>query len=248
MRQAVTLAGGKTAASWKVHGFVPIRAGGLDCYFFDNVCDRPEGIDVPIFLCSCGTQGCGDVTVQITMDDRHVVWRGLALPGRAGAIPKLGPFTFTRRHYEQALGVRFYKDGLRELGSNMGTSDDQALHRDLMKDLRMLVACIVERNWEALARLERLAPSLGPGTIDRELDQLPTPLVNPPDEEFDTYRLDPWLEPDYASSQVGRLSFDLWDERGASGLTLHAEVLYHPDGVRLRLCSVHCSDPVDVTM
>jgi hypothetical protein len=234
----VTSAGGKTEASWKVHGFVPIRAAGLENDFFDNVGTRPEGTDVPIYLCSCGVQGCGDVTVRIKMDDRHVVWRGVSLPGRAGAVPWLGPFTFTRRQYEQALGVRFYKDGLRELGSNLGTSDDQALHRDLVKELRVLVDCIVEGNWEGVARLERLAPSLEAGILKREIDQVPTPLVIPPDEEFDTYQLAPWLEPDYGTGQVGTLSFDLWDEQGVSNLTLQAEILYHPDGVRLRLCAL----------
>jgi hypothetical protein len=248
MRRSVTSAGGKTEASWKVHGFVPVRAAGLENGFFDNVVTRPVGVDVPIFLCSCGVQGCGDVTVQIAMDERHVVWRGFALPGRAGVVPKLGPFTFTRRQYEQALGVRFYKDGLSELRANLGTSDEQALHRELVKELKVLIACIVERNWEALARLERLTPNREPGKFDRELDQLPTPLVNPPDEEFDTYQLDPWLEPDYASSQVGTLRMDLWDDHGPSNLMVEAEILYHPDGVQLRLCSIRRSGPGNEAM
>jgi hypothetical protein len=66
-------------------------------------------------------------------------------------------------------------------------------------------------------------------------------LVIPPEEEFDTYQLNPWLEPDYGTSQVGVMSFDLWDERGVSNLELQAEILYHPDGVRLRLCALGCS-------
>lgn len=84
--------------------FVGVRAAGLDCSYYDNPSNHPDGYRVAVLLCNCGVTGCFDVDTMVTMDAATVTWRGVVVP-LSGAVPGIGPFTFSREQYMSALGV-----------------------------------------------------------------------------------------------------------------------------------------------
>lgn len=56
-----------------------------------------------VLVCVDGLTGCGGATANIRLDDHTVQWSDFStVPD--GKIVALGPFTFDRRLYEQAMG------------------------------------------------------------------------------------------------------------------------------------------------
>ena len=54
--------------------------------------------------CVCGVAGCAPLMARIDVDGSEVVWNDFAQPHRrAWSYSALGPITFERRQYEQAL-------------------------------------------------------------------------------------------------------------------------------------------------
>lgn len=58
---------------------------------------------VAVLGCDCGVVGCWPLRVRITWSENVVVWSDFEQPYRKWSYEKLGPFTFRRDAYEQAV-------------------------------------------------------------------------------------------------------------------------------------------------
>jgi hypothetical protein len=226
-------------AAWhKGGGFLrPRRTAASDYYYAERPDHDAAGLEVPVFICNCDTQGCADVTVTIEIDEKTVVWRSFRLPNLKEPAPGLGPFVFDRRQYERVIGVMPSIPGLLETAWHLGTEDTATVEAQLRAMIKGLMAAVVSRDFDVLRWGAHLPPDLDEKGLTRRLDALKTPLRMPPDDAFAYFRLEPLAAYNFKTDEVGTIAAELWDAQGPTG-EMVATIFYDLDGPRLQLRDV----------
>lgn len=85
-------------------GLGPWAIGGSSAHFLT----QPRAVwfgdgDTVLLGCDCGEWGCWPLTADISASDDRVVWTHFRQGHRDWDLSTLGPFTFARAAYEQAL-------------------------------------------------------------------------------------------------------------------------------------------------
>lgn len=72
---------------------------------FENYANLPEDdeLETIIYSCDCGWIDCDFTTVEIDVTNDKVTWKNFE--SRVERFSKIGPFEFTRKNYDECLGV-----------------------------------------------------------------------------------------------------------------------------------------------